>query len=65
MGPYEIDDDVKHNAICIFRKPTTKDCIIPKSSSRPIEHKLAAIRYFHYRLNTYHLEKEIKRRQSL
>jgi hypothetical protein len=52
MGSYEIDDDVKRNAICIFRKPTTKDCIIPKSSCHPVEHKLVAIRYFHYWLNT-------------
>jgi hypothetical protein len=65
MGSYEIDDDVKHNAVCIFRKPTTKDCIILKSSCHPLEHKLAAIRYFHYRLNTYHLGMQIKRKKSL
>jgi len=65
MGSYEIDDDIKHNAICIFRKPATKECIIPKSSSCPIEHKLVAIRYFHCRLNTYHLGKQKKRMKLL
>jgi hypothetical protein len=49
--------------ISIYRKPTTTDCITPYSSCHPIDHRLAAIRYFKNRLNTYVLlsyDKEIE-----
>jgi len=42
----------------IYRKPTFTDTIIPFSSNHPAQHKYAAIRYLHNRLNTYHLHKK-------
>jgi hypothetical protein len=39
----------------IYRKPTYTDVIIPNDSCHPREQKMAAIRYLHNRLNTYHL----------
>ena len=39
----------------IYRKPTTTDTINPMDSCNPHEHKLAAIRYFLNRANTYDL----------
>jgi len=40
----------------IYRKPTTSDIIIPNDSCHPTEQKLAAIRYFTNRINTYDLD---------
>jgi len=45
----------------IYRKPTTSDNIIPNDSCHPSEQKLAAMRYFTNRLNTFdigHAEKQ-------
>jgi len=39
-----------------YRKPSFTDSIIPYSSNHPPQHKHAAIRYLHNRLNTYHLQ---------
>ena len=44
----------------IYRKPTTTDVIIPSDSCHPQEHKLAAIRYFLNRANTYDLDTKSK-----
>ena len=44
--------------ISIYRKPSFTDTIIPYSSNHPAQHKYAAIRFLHNRLNTYHLHKE-------
>jgi hypothetical protein len=41
--------------INIFRKPTTTDTIIPNDSNHPIEQKMAAIRYYANRIQTYSL----------
>ena len=38
--------------------PTYTDTIIPDDSCHPKEHKLAAIRYFYNRMNTYQLSSE-------
>jgi len=43
-------------ATSIYRKPSFTDSIIPYSSNHPPQHKHAAIRYLHKRLNTYHLQ---------
>jgi hypothetical protein len=40
----------------IYRKPTMTDLIIPRDSCHPIEHKMAAIRYFMNRIHTYNLD---------
>jgi hypothetical protein len=40
----------------IYRKPTTTDVIIPNDSCHPQEHKMAAIRYFLNRINTYDID---------
>jgi len=40
----------------VYRKPSFMDSIIPYSSNHPPQHKHAAIRYLHNRLNTYHLQ---------
>jgi hypothetical protein len=40
----------------IYRKPTTSDAIICNDSCHPPEHKLAAVRYFINRINTYDLD---------
>jgi len=37
----------------IYRKPATSDVIIPNDSCHPQEQKMAAIRYFQNRINTY------------
>jgi hypothetical protein len=42
----------------IYRKPTYTDTIIPYSTNHPAQHKYAAIRFLHNRLNTYHLNKK-------
>ena len=49
-----------HNGIShdIYRKPTTTDTIIPMDSCHPLEQKMAAIRYFADRINTYELSKD-------
>jgi len=44
----------------IYRKPTTSDIIIPNDSCHPTEQKLAAIRYFTNRINTYDLDHKRK-----
>ena len=49
----------------IYRKPTTSDNISPSDSCDPSKQKLAAIRYFINRINTYdlsHAEKQKKNR---
>jgi len=40
----------------IYRKTTTSDTIIPNDSCHPLEHELAAIRYFANRINTYDMD---------
>jgi hypothetical protein len=40
----------------IYRKPTYTDIIIPYNSCHPTQHKIAALRYFTNRLNTYPIE---------
>jgi hypothetical protein len=48
-----------HNwVISIHRKSTFTDTIIPYTSNHPTQHKYAAIRFLHNRLNTYHLQDE-------
>jgi hypothetical protein len=47
----------------IFRKPTTSDTIIPKDSCHPLEHKLAAVRYFANRIHTYNLDHMQKQKE--
>jgi hypothetical protein len=42
-------------SVDIYRKPTYTDSIIPSDSCHPTEHKYAAIRYLHNRMNTYQL----------
>lgn len=63
MSLYEIDDDVKQIEISIFRKRTTTNYINPNSSCHPVENKLAAVGYFHCRLNTYPLGKTDKEKE--
>ena len=41
----------------IYRKHTTTDTIIPYNSCHPSEHKLAAVRYYVNRINTYDLDR--------
>jgi hypothetical protein len=48
----------------IYRKETTSDVIIPRDSCHPTQQKLAAIRYFTNRINTYGLDHTIKNRQK-
>jgi len=48
----------------IYRKPTTSESIIPKDSCHPLEHKLATIRYFANRTNTYDLDHVKKQKQT-
>ena len=52
-----------HNGIShdVYRKPTTTDTIIPMDSYHLFEEKIAAIRYFADRINTYELSKDKKR----
>ena len=40
----------------LYRKSSFTGSIIPYSSNHPPQHKYAAIRYLHNRLNTYHLQ---------
>ena len=40
----------------IYRKHTTTDTIIPHDSCHPLEHKMAAIRYYVNRIETYNLD---------
>jgi hypothetical protein len=49
----------------IFRKPTFTDTIIPYNSCHPTEHKLAGLRYFTNRLNTYQLEQNERENEKL
>jgi hypothetical protein len=42
----------------IHRKPTFTDTIIPYSCNHPAQHKYAALRFLHNRLNTYKLQKD-------
>ena len=44
----------------IYRKPTTTDTIIPTDSCHPLEQKMATIRYFADRINTYELSEDKK-----
>ena len=44
----------------IYRKPTATDTIIPRDSCHPLEHKMAAVRYFVNRINTYGLSNNSK-----
>ena len=48
----------------IFRKPTITDAIVPSDSCRPIEHKLAAIRFFTNKIQTYNLDFAKKKKQK-
>jgi len=48
----------------IYRKKTTSDIIIPNDSCHPIEQKLAAIRYFTNRINTYSLDNTEKQAET-
>ena len=49
--------------IDIFRKPTT-DITIHSTSNHPLEHKLAAYRYYLYRLNTFPLTEDNQKKES-
>jgi len=48
----------------IHRKPTTTDTVIDNDSCHPLEHKLAAIRYFSKRIGTYNLDHVSKQKES-
>jgi hypothetical protein len=48
----------------IFRKHTTTDTIIPHDSCHPLEQKMAAIRYYVNRIDTYHLD-QAKRQKEM
>jgi hypothetical protein len=47
-SPYSVN-------VGIYRKPTFTDSIIPFTSNHPIQHKYAAIKFLHTRLNSYSL----------
>ena len=49
----------------IYRKKTTSDIIIPNDSCHPTEQKLAAIRYFTNRINTYSLDHTEKQAETI
>ena len=49
--------------IDIYRKPTTTDLTIHATSNHPMEHKLAAYRYYLHRLNTLPLTTDKKNRE--
>jgi hypothetical protein len=52
--------------VSIYRKPTYTDTIIPLTSNHPTQHKYAAIRFLHNRLNTYSLQtKEFKKEENI
>jgi hypothetical protein len=44
----------------IYRKPTTTDNIIHNTSCHPAEHKMLAISYLIYRMNTYPVQNKIE-----
>jgi hypothetical protein len=44
----------------IYRKPTTTDNIIHNTSCHPAEHKMLAISYLIYRMNTYPIQNKIE-----
>ena len=48
----------------IYRKETTSDIIIPNDFCHPTEQKLAAIRYFTNRINTYNLDHKKKQAEE-
>jgi len=48
----------------VHRKPTTTDIIIPNDSCHPNEHKTAAIRYYHNRLDTYRLTHQNRKKEK-
>jgi hypothetical protein len=48
----------------IYRKHTTTDTIIPYDSCHPSEQKLAAIRYYVNRINTYDLDHAKRRKET-
>jgi hypothetical protein len=48
----------------IFRKHTTTDTIIPQDSCHPMEQKIAAIRYYVNRIDTYNLD-QAKRQKEM
>jgi len=57
-------------SVDIYRKPSTTDVIKPNDSCHPREHKMAAIHYFHNRMNTYKsshdsIQKEINTIQQI
>ena len=47
----------------IFRKQTTTDTIIPRDSCHPLEHKIAAMRYYVNTINTYYLDQDKKQKE--
>ena len=47
----------------IFRKPTTTDTIIPRDSCHPLELKIAAMRYYITRIDTYLLDQDKKQKE--
>jgi hypothetical protein len=51
------DNSISFN---IYKKPATTDVIIPRDSCHPYEQKMAAIRYFLHRANTYDLKTTYK-----
>jgi hypothetical protein len=55
------DTDFKFS---IYKKPSYTDVIIPYNSCHPTQHKLAALRYFTNRLNTYPLEQTEKDKEK-
>ena len=59
-----IHRDVNRFSIDLYRKPTYTDSIIPIDSCHPIEHRYAAVRYLHNRLNSYQLSHEKREKES-
>ncbi|GFG38801.1 hypothetical protein Cfor_02813 [Coptotermes formosanus] len=55
------NEELKFN---IYRKPTYTDTIIPYSSCHPTQQKLAALRYFSNRPDSYPLEQEEKDKEK-
>jgi len=47
-----------------YRKPTTTDIIIPSDSCHSLDKKLAAIRYFSNRIETYNIDHRKKKEKS-
>jgi hypothetical protein len=48
----------------VYRKPTTTNSIIPYDSCHPIYHKIAAIKFFTNRRDTYHLNNKNRQIES-